>query len=45
MNYSIINVVEVLNKVFIEIINEILKCIISSFMNNQVCLFFVIFKP
>ena len=34
MNYSVIKIVEVLNKVFIEIITEILECIISSFIKK-----------
>ena len=35
MNYSVIKIVEVLNKVFIEIITEILECIISSFLSKN----------
>ena len=35
MNYSMIKIVEVLNKVFIEIITEILECIISSFKSKN----------
>ena len=34
MNYSMIKIVEVINKV-IEIITEILKCIISSFIGKN----------
>ena len=35
MNYSMIKIVEVFNKVFIEIITEILECIISSFIGKN----------
>ena len=35
MNYSMIKIVEVLNKVFIEIVTEILECIISSFISKN----------
>ena len=35
MNYLLHDKDEVLNKVFIEIITEILKCIISSFVSKN----------
>ena len=35
MNYSMIKIVEVINKAIIEIITEILKCIISSFIGKN----------
>ena len=35
MNYSMIKIVGVLNKVFIEIITEILVCTISSFVSKN----------
>ena len=35
MNYSIIKMVEVLNEVLIEIITEILECMISSFTSKN----------
>ena len=35
MNYSMIKIVEVFNKVFIEIITEILECIMSSFISKN----------
>ena len=35
MIYSVIKLVEVLNKVFIEIIPEILECIISTFISKN----------
>ena len=35
MNYFMIKIVEVLNKVFIKIITEILECIISSFISKN----------
>ena len=35
MNYSMIKIVEVLNKVFIEIITEILECMMSSFVSKK----------
>ena len=45
MNYSMIKIVEVLSKVFIEIITEILECIILSFLSkNQASTCVVIFK-
>ena len=45
MNYSMIKIVEVLSKVFIEIITETLECIILSFISkNQASTCVVIFK-
>ena len=35
MDSSIIKIVEILNKVFIEIITEILECIISNFVSKN----------
>ena len=35
MNNSMIKIVEVLNKVFIEIITEILECIITNFISKN----------
>ena len=35
MDYSMIKIVEVLNKVFIEINTEILECIILSFISKN----------
>ena len=35
MNASMIKIVEVLNKVFIEIITEILECMISGFISKN----------
>ena len=35
MDCSMIKIVEVLNKVFIEIITEILECTISSFISKN----------
>ena len=35
MNDSMIKIAEFLNKVFIEIITEILECIISSFIRKN----------
>ena len=35
MNYSMIKIVEFPNKVFTEIITEILECIMSSFISKS----------
>ena len=35
MNYSMIKIVEILNKAIVKIITEILECIISSFISKN----------